>query len=108
MTDQTALHLHRRRALAGDPAFFLQDAMADEVQERLEEVNRSFTDVAVVTPFPDVWRPRLLDAHIIPDADVLDLDETAFDLVIHALSLSIRSCDVSTGRESQQISAVAS
>lgn len=87
LTDQTALSLHRRRALAGEPALFLQEAMADEIQERLEEVNRSFTDVAIVTPFPDLWRARFPEAHVIPDADVLDLKEASCDLVIHALSL---------------------
>lgn len=88
LIDRPALTRQRRRALGmPDPALFLQDAVADEVQERLTEVNRTFTDAAVVTGFPDLWRARLPEARIVPDEEVLDLGEGAHDLVIHALSL---------------------
>ena len=50
-------------------------------------VNRSFTSIAVVTPFPSVWAARLPDARIVQDQETLDLNAEAFDLVIHAVSL---------------------
>ncbi|SDE63346.1 methyltransferase domain-containing protein [Limimaricola pyoseonensis] len=84
--DRAALQRQRARA-ARDPALFLQEAVADDVEDRLAEVNRSFTDVAVVTPWPDLWARRLPGARIVPDAETLDLEEGAHDLVIHALSL---------------------
>jgi len=88
LIDRPALSRQRCRALAmAEPALFLQETVADEVQERLTEVNRTFTDAAVVTGFPDLWRARMPDARIVPDDEVLDLAEGAHDLVIHALCL---------------------
>ena len=81
--DRSALASRRRRA----SALFLREAVADEVEERLAEVNRRFTAPAVVTPFPQVWAPRLPGARLVPDEEVLDLAEGAHDLVIHDLSL---------------------
>ena len=66
---------------------FLQHAAADEVKDRLEMVNRRFTNVAVVTGFPDLWRQYFPDAVIVPDDPVLALEPGAHDLVIHGLSL---------------------
>ncbi len=86
LTDRTALALHRARALR-TPALFLHESAADEVQERLTEVNRRFTHPAVVTPFAQVWAGRLPNARIVADAPVLDLEEGSHDLVIHALAL---------------------
>jgi SAM-dependent methyltransferase len=81
--DRSALALHRRRATAT----FLREAVACEVEERLEEVNRTFTAPAVVTPAPEVWYRRLPGARTVPDTDLLDLLEGAHDLVIHDLCL---------------------
>jgi SAM-dependent methyltransferase len=86
LTDTAALARNRARA-ARAPALFLHEMTADDVQDRLIEVNRTFTDPAVVTPFPQVWAGRMPDARIVPDADVLDLEPGAHDLVIHALAL---------------------
>jgi SAM-dependent methyltransferase len=83
LTDRSALARHRERASAP----FLREAVADEVQERLEEVNRRFTAPAVVTPFPEVWHGRLPGARVVPDAEVLDLPEGGLDLVVHDLCL---------------------
>ncbi|MDG1802955.1 MAG: SAM-dependent methyltransferase, partial [Paracoccaceae bacterium] len=33
-----------------------QDIAADDLHERLQEVNRTFTDVAIITRFPKVWQ----------------------------------------------------
>ncbi len=80
LTDRTALARHRARA----SAFFLHDEVAAETQERLAEVNRTFTSPAIVTPFPQVWPDYPL---AVPDEDTLALVPAAHDLVIHALCL---------------------
>ena len=86
LVDRTALLRNRCRAGAA-PALFLHDAVADEAQERLNEVNRTFTKIAVVTPWPQVWAHRLTRAQIFEDADLLPLEPATYDLVIHALAL---------------------
>ncbi|OIP86857.1 MAG: SAM-dependent methyltransferase [Rhodobacterales bacterium CG2_30_65_12] len=75
------------RARARDDAMFLQQEAADEVKDRLEMVNRTFTRPAVVTGFPHVWRSVFPQAVIVPDDEVLALEPGAHDLVIHGLSL---------------------
>ena len=50
---------------------FLQALAVDEVQDRLEMVNRRFTKPAVVTGFPDLWRSYFPEATIVPDDPVL-------------------------------------
>ena len=61
---------------------------ADEIHDRLAEVNRAFTSEAVVTGFPDLWRELRPDAAVIvPDDDALALTPGAHDLVIHAMAL---------------------
>lgn len=88
LTDRTALDLHRKRALGmAEPALFLHEEAILEVEERLLSVNRTFTDIAIITGFPDLWRSRFPGARIVPDAPILDLEEQGFDLVIHALAL---------------------
>ncbi len=84
--DRTALSQHRRRASAA-PELFLHAAVADEAQERLSEVNRSFTSPAVVTPWPEIWRERLPQATLVEDAETLQLEPDSRDLVVHALAL---------------------
>ncbi len=86
LTDRNALTRNRARA---DRArgMFLQETAAEDVQDRLSLVNRTFTNVAIVAAFPDVWRACFPDATIMTDADTLDLQENTHDLVIHALCL---------------------
>lgn len=86
ITDRAALIRNRRRA-ARAPALFLQKEAANEIKDRLELVNRRFTNPAVITGFPDLWRCLLPDARIVADDAVISLDRGAHDLVIHALSL---------------------
>lgn len=86
ITDRAALIRNRRRA-AHAPALFLQKEAANEIKDRLELVNRRFTNPAVITGFPDLWRSLLPDARIVADDAVISLDRGAHDLVIHALSL---------------------
>ncbi|SIT88223.1 Methyltransferase domain-containing protein [Yoonia rosea] len=85
ITDRAALMRNRARALPD--ALFLQEHAADEIQERLIEVNRTFTSVAIVTGFPDFWRARYPDATIVPDEDTLDLKPQAYDLILHTMCL---------------------
>lgn len=87
LTDRSALAANRARALAKGFDPFLHSAVAGEIEERLTEVNRTFTSPAVVTGFPDWWADRFPGAHAVADDDMLDLDEAAHDLVIHALCL---------------------
>lgn len=83
LTDRQALQRNRARA----SAMFLQDTVAGDVQERLIEVNRTFTAPAIVTGFPAFWACRMPDAKVIEDSETLDLTEGAHDLLIHAMSL---------------------
>lgn len=87
LTDRAALSRNRARALRGQPALFLHDEAAAEVQERLQLVNRRFMHPAIVTVFPQPWRKIFPAAVIVPDTDRLHLDEGAHDLVIHAMAL---------------------
>ncbi len=88
LTDPTALARNRARALAmPEPALFLHEDVLDEIKERLTEVNRSFTKVAIVTGFPELWRAAFPEARIVADNEVLDLEPQSYDLVIHALAL---------------------
>lgn len=90
LTDRAALSRNRHRALqsgAHQGAGFLHDAMIADVQERLNEVNRTFTDPVIVTGFPQFWQKALPQAKIVPDEDVLSLDRSRHDLVIHAMGL---------------------
>jgi SAM-dependent methyltransferase len=86
LTDRPALDRARARARKA-PAFFLHQEAVAEVQERLIEVNRTFTAPAIVTPFPEIWADVLPNARIVTDTEVLALDPGAHDLVIHALCL---------------------
>ena len=86
LTDRAALTRNRARALR-DPALFLHETAAEEFQDRLSVVNRSFTAPAIVTGFPDFWSSLLPNARIVADEDTLDLEPGAHDLVIHAMSL---------------------
>lgn len=83
LTDRKALTAHRARATD----FFLHRDAVAEVQDRLAEVNRTFTAPAIVTPFPQVWQGAFTDARVVRDDEVLDLQPGAHDLVIHALAL---------------------
>lgn len=88
LTDRAALTRNRARALKADaPALFLQEAAIEEVQHRLQMVNRTFTDCAVVTGFPDLWLAAFPEARAVSDDEVLDLEVGAYDLVIHAMAL---------------------
>ena len=83
--DRSALLMHRARA--SDDALFLHRAAVEEVQDRLSMVNRTFSEPAIVTPFPAIWQESFPDARFVGDEDALDLAPGAHDLVIHAMCL---------------------
>ncbi|KAF0116614.1 MAG: hypothetical protein FD150_316 [Rhodobacteraceae bacterium] len=90
LTDQEALARHRARArhLPGhDAAMFLHRIVLADLQERLSEVNRTFTAPAVVSGFPAIWRDLHPDALQVPDDEVLSLAPGSHDLVVHAMAL---------------------
>lgn len=86
LTDRTALKRNRARADLQN-AMFLHDIAMDEIQDRLSMVNKGFTEPAIVSGFPELWARCLPNAKHVEDSDVLALEESAHDLVIHALGL---------------------
>ena len=88
ITDRAALLRQRARAAKiAEPALFLHEHLASLIEERLTEVNRSFTAPAVVAPFPHVFGDLLPAAKTVPDDEILDLESGAHDLVVHAMAL---------------------
>jgi SAM-dependent methyltransferase len=87
LTDRAALDRNRLRARRIGPVDFLHRIVADEIEDRLVEVNRKFTAAAVVTGHADFWRAALPGASIVADGPVLALQPGAHDLVIHAMAL---------------------
>jgi SAM-dependent methyltransferase len=61
--------------------------LATELHERLNEVNRTFTSIAIVTGFPDFWAQSFPKATIVADDDLLKLEPGAHDLVLHVMAL---------------------
>jgi len=87
LTDQPALHAHRARAAQMGHVNFLHEEARDELQERLTEVNRTFTKVAIVTGHARFWAQAFPDATIVADRPTLALERGAFDLVLHVMAL---------------------
>jgi SAM-dependent methyltransferase len=87
--DTDVLARRRDRALRVGPADFLHHIVAAEVRERLAEVNRTFHAPAIVGPRAALWAGTcgLHSARLVPDSEILALEEGAHDLVIHALAL---------------------
>lgn len=87
LTDRSALESHRARARRAGLADFLHRLAADDIHERLKEVNRTFTAPVVVTGEPELWRSLMPGVPVVRDTEVLDLQPEAHDLVIHVMSL---------------------
>ncbi|WP_089997192.1 methyltransferase domain-containing protein [Cognatiyoonia koreensis] len=85
LTDRAALLRNRQRATSN--ALFLHDQIADELHERLDEVNKSFPSVAVVTGFPDHWSQYFPHATTVADEETLELAPGSYDLVLHVMAL---------------------
>lgn len=89
LTDAVALAHARARAKgrADDGAWFLHHDAIDEIRERLIDVNRRFTEPAIVTGAPHIWGAAFPNARVVADTEALDLTPGAHDLVIHAMGL---------------------
>lgn len=70
-----------------EPADFLHEEAIAELEDRLTLVNRTFTDVTIVTGHPQIWSKAFPSARIISDEETLDLEPTSLGLVIHAMCL---------------------
>jgi len=86
LTDRSALARNRARSSKA-PALFLHEQAIDEIEDRLQLVNKTFTAPAIVTGMPDIWQAAFHDATCVVDDDTLALIEGAHDLVIHAMAL---------------------
>lgn len=85
LTDRAALA--RNRARAAPHALFLHEIAAEQIEDRLQMVKRSFQDIAIVTGQPEFWAARFPDATVVGDDPTLDLAQEAHDLVVHAMAL---------------------
>lgn len=86
--------LRLSRARAGAMPLFLHQLAADEMQDRLQEINRTFTDRRIIGPFADIWpglapalAPDPATAQTHADTETLPLAPGSLDLVLSALSL---------------------
>ena len=86
LTDRSALIRNRARA-ARAPALFLHEAAADDLQDRLQMVNKTFTSPVVISGQPAIWSNLVTGARHIADDDTLDLTEGQNDLAMHAMCL---------------------
>ncbi len=68
---------------------FLHREIADQVSERLEEVNKSFKNAAVIGSKAGLWAEMLglPEIQSVEDRDVLHLEANSHDLTVHALAL---------------------
>ncbi|MBN2759597.1 MAG: SAM-dependent methyltransferase [Rhodobacteraceae bacterium] len=86
LTDRAAL-LRNRARVRSDALPFLHELARDELQDRLAMVNRAFTAPAIVTGLPALWHDLVPAARVVADDPILDLQQGAHDLVIHAMAL---------------------
>jgi len=69
LTDSKSLLMQRARA--SSDGLFLHDLAADEVQDRMNIVNRPFNSMAVVSGFPEHWAKALPQAVTTSDDETL-------------------------------------
>ena len=87
LTDVAALVRNRNRALAGSIPTYLHDGAADEIKERLRDIQQDVGAVAVVTGLPAIWKTYFPEADLTPDEELLRFVRNGYDLIIHAMSL---------------------
>lgn len=86
LTDRKALLLHRARS-ATQPALFLHEEAAFEIEERLAEVNKSFIAPLFVGHPTAPLRSLLPEAAVIDDTDRLSVAPSTHDLILHVFGL---------------------
>jgi SAM-dependent methyltransferase len=92
--DRALLRVRQTRALRGEPATFLLDRVAEDIEERLHAVLREFTDAADIWSPGEILRKPLRDrfksvTRISLDAtgrEVLPLAPESLDLAVSALA----------------------
>ena len=89
LTDPIARTRAQARAnRIGDPdAWFLHALAADEIKERLAEVNRSFTKPLVIGSRPEFLDETLENVAHQPEADRLETAQRPHDLAVHFMAL---------------------
>ena len=85
LTDRPALLRNRSRSQRD--ALFLHQQAADEIAERLDEVNKSFTSPALVGHITAPLAQNFPDSVTVSDEERLPLTQGRHDLVIHAFGL---------------------
>ena len=69
-------------------ATFLHEQAAQDLKERLIEVNRSFQNALIIGPQAGLWADQMgVSAKTVADDEVLDISDATADLAIHALAL---------------------
>ena len=86
LTDCRARALHQKRA-ARSPVGFLFDDIASEIEERLDEVNKSFTSPAFVGQKLLCDRLPKTKWQYQPEASRLNFERQAHDLLVHGWAL---------------------
>ncbi|MDO5527856.1 MAG: SAM-dependent methyltransferase [Paracoccus sp. (in: a-proteobacteria)] len=86
LTDPRARDHARARASRLGHADFLHRIAAAEIEDRLAEINKSFSRAAIITDFPRLWAEYFPAGAMIPSSETLDLPQ-GLDLVIHAMTL---------------------
>lgn len=87
LIDRAALLRNRARAERLGTVDFLHRLTADEIADRLADVNRNFADIAIVTGWPAFWSAEFPGATVVGDSAELALVPGSYDLVIHAMAL---------------------
>lgn len=93
MTAPLTDHASRARAQAradrigDDSAWFVHRHAADEVKERLKEVNRAFTNALIIGARPAFLTGIAPATHTHPEADRLTAPKATHDLAVHFMSL---------------------
>lgn len=86
LTDRNALNRHRARA-AAMPALFLHEEAAAEIEERLSEVNKSFSAPALVGHATAPILSLFSEVPVVSDDARLNLKPAAHDLIVHCFGL---------------------
>lgn len=86
LTDRNALALHRERA-ARQPAHFLHEDIALDIEERLQEVNKSFNSPLLVGHITSPIHKLFPEARAIADDAELKATPQSHDLVLHLFGL---------------------
>lgn len=90
--DRAMLRARRDRARRGEPVTFLLDRVREDMEDRLQAVTRSFSDMADIWTPGELLRRPLADrfrsiVHVDPDeAEALRLPPESLDLVVSALA----------------------